>query len=135
MKGRAITAQDVKYSFDACPLPEAQVQEYVYGNIASVTAVDDYTIRIKLRQPNLFFPSDVDSLNSMVVPKGIYEWAGGDMKEATKARGGGPWMLDEYKPNSVTKFKANEAYRKVFGVPADRLDLVIIASGPPHLQA
>jgi len=136
MKGRPITAQDVKYSFDHALLPTSQVQEYVYGNIASVTAVDDGSLTIKLKQPNLFFPSDVDSLNSMILPKGIYEWAGGDIKGADKVRGGGPWMLEEYRANSVIRFTANETYRKVFGVPYfDRLNMAIIATGAPRLQA
>ncbi|MFA7248131.1 MAG: ABC transporter substrate-binding protein [Dehalococcoidia bacterium] len=136
MKGRPITAQDVKYAFDACMSPTAQVQEYVFGNIASTTAVDDGQFQIKLKQPNLFFPSDIDSLNTMIVPKGIYEWAGGTMKDPAKVRGGGPWLLEEYRAGSLVKMKPNEAYRKVFGVPyADNFNVAIVATGAPRLTA
>lgn len=118
MKGRPITAQDVKYSFDHALLPTSAVQSYVFGSIASVRAVDDYTIQFKLTQPNWDFANTLDAYNDIVLPQGLYEWAGADgIKDSNKARGGGPWMLEEYQPGSVIKWKPNEAYRKYFGVP------------------
>ena len=136
MKGAPITAQDVKYTFEHAKLATSQVQEYVFNNIKSITAIDDYTVQIKANYPNWRFAIDLDSYNTMIMPKGIYEWAGGDLKDPAKARGGGPWMVDDYQPGSVIRFKANEAYRKVFGVPyADRLNVAILATGAPRLQA
>ncbi len=136
MKGAPITAQDVKYAFEHAKLPTSQTQEYVFQNIKSVTAIDDYTVQIKANYPNWRFAIDLDSYNTIITPKGIYEWAGGDIKDPAKARGGGPWLLDDYQPGSVIKFKPNEAYRKVFGVPyADQLNVALLATGAPRLQA
>lgn len=136
MKGRVINADDVKYSFEHAMLPTSQVQTYVYDNLDSVTAIDAQTIRIKLKQPNFFFPSDIDSVSSLILPKGYYEWVGEDAKVATKARGGGPWILADYQPGSVIKYKPNETYRKMFGVPyADNMHIAILAGGAPKLQS
>ncbi len=136
MAGRAITAEDVKYTFDHALLPTSTVQTYVYDNMQSVAVIDAQTVQIKLKRANFFFPSDVDSISSIILPKGYFEWAGKDSKDATKARGGGPWILEEYQPGSVVRYKPNETYRKYFGVPyADKLHIAILASGGPKLQA
>ena len=137
MNGRPITAADVKYNFDHAKLPTSLVQEYVFNNIKSVTAVDDYTVQFKTNYPHWRWLMDLDSYNTGIIPKGVYEWTGPDgMKDPQKARGGGPWLLDSYAPGSVVRWKPNEAYRKVFGVPyADRLDVAILANGAPRLQA
>ena len=136
MSGRAITAEDVKYTFDHALLPTSTVQTYVYDNLASITVIDAQTVQLKLKRPNFFFPSDVDSISSLVLPKGYFEWAGKDSQEASKARGGGPWLLEEYKPGSVVKYKPNPTYQKYFGVPyADHLNIAILAGGAPKLQS
>ncbi|MFA7250133.1 MAG: ABC transporter substrate-binding protein [Dehalococcoidia bacterium] len=135
MKGRPITAQDVKYTFDHAKLPTSVVQEWVYNNIKSVTAIDDYTVQFKTNYPNWRWLGDLDCYNSGILPKGLYEWAGGTLGP-DKARSGGPWLLEDYKPGSVIIFKPNEAYRKVFGVPyVDRLNYAILAQGAPRLAA
>ena len=137
MNGRAITAQDVAYSIEKAKLPTAQVQEWVFNNIKSATAIDDYTVQFKLNYPHWRWAMDLDSYNTMIQPKGMYEWAGADgIKDWTKARGGGPWLLEDYKPGSVIRYVPNEAYRKVFGVPyADRVNVAVLAGGAPSVQA
>ncbi len=136
MKGREITAKDVVYNFKHYQLPSSQVQTWVANNIKSVTAIDDSSVQFKLNRPSWRWLGDLDSYNTAIQPEGLYEWAGGDVKEATKARGGGPWILDDYAAGSVARFKPNENYRKYFGVPyADRLNVAILATGAPRLQA
>jgi len=137
VKGRPVTAQDVKYSFDHAKLPTSQTQEYVFNNIKSVTAIDDYTLQIKANYPNWRFAIDLDSYNTQVLPKGIYEWAGADgLKGPDKGVGAGPWALEDYKPGSIIKWKPNESYRKVFGVPYfDHLNVAILSSGAPTDKA
>ena len=137
MNGAPITTADVQYTFEHAKLPTSVVQQYVFSNIKSVTAVDGQTVQFKLNAPQWLFPNDLDSYNTLIVPKGIYEWAGKDgLKSAEKTRGGGPWLLDDYQPGTVIRFKPNEAYRKVFGIPyVDRLIVPILASGAPQLQS
>ncbi len=135
MKGAPITAKDVKYSFDHAKLPSSLVQEYVFNNIKSVAAIDDHTVQFKTNYPHWRWLMDLDSYNTMVMPNGLHEWAGGTISPE-KARGGGPWIVEDYRPGSLIIFRPNEAYRKVFGVPyADRLNFAILASGAPRLQA
>ena len=136
MKGRPITAQDVAYNFKHAAQPTSQVQTWVFGNIKSATAIDDYSVQFKLNYPHWRWAGDLDSYNTDIQPQGLYEWAGGDVKDSTKARGGGPWILEDYQAGSVARFKPNEAYRKVFGVPyVDKLQVAILATGSPRLQA
>ncbi len=135
MKGRPITAQDVKYTFDHAKLPTSLVQEWVYNNIKSVTAIDDYTVQIKANYPNWRWLGDLDSYNTGILPKGLYEWAGGTITPE-KARSGGPWLVEDYRPSSVIVLKPNEAYRKVFGVPyVDRVNVSLLELAPARLQA
>ena len=135
--GRPMTAKDVAYSIKRAQLPTSQVQEWVFGNIKSATAIDDHTVQFKLNYPHWRWAMDLDSYNNMIVPEGVYEWAGADgLKEATKTRGGGPWIIEDFKPGSVVRLTANEAYRKVFGIPyADKMNQAILANGAPRLQA
>ncbi|MFA7248129.1 MAG: ABC transporter substrate-binding protein [Dehalococcoidia bacterium] len=136
MNGRPITAKDVVYNFKHYALPTSQVQTWVSNNIKSCTAIDDNTVQFKLNYPHWRWAGDLDSYNTMIQPEGLYEWAKGDVKEATKARGGGPWILDSYQAGSVARFIPNESYRKFFGVPyADKLNVAILATGSPRLQA
>lgn len=137
MKGAPITAADVQYTFEHSKLPTSQVQASVFSNIKSVTAISDSVVQFKLTQPQWTFTSDIDGFNTMILPNGIYEWAGKDgLKPAEKTRGAGPWMIDEYRPGTFVRYKPNEAYRKVFGTPyADRLDVPILTPGAPTLQA
>ena len=109
----------------------------MFDNIASATAVDARTVQIKLKAPNWDFANLMDSFNTMIVPKGIYDWTGPDgMKAAEKARGGGPWMLDEFRPGSAIFWKANLNYRKAFGTPyTDKMVVALLAGGAPQLQA
>ena len=135
MNGRPMTAQDVKYTFDHAKIPTSLVQEWVFNNIKSVTAIDDYTVQIKTNYPNWRWLGDLDSYNTGILPKGLYEWAGGPLGP-DKARNGGPWLVEEYRPNSVIVLKPNEAYRKVFGVPyVDRVNVALLETPPPRLQA
>ena len=135
MKGRPITAQDVKYTFDHAKLASSVVQEWVYNNIKSVTAVDDYTVQFKTNYPNWRWLGDLDSYNTGILPKGLYEWAGGTISP-DKARSGGPWIVEEYRPASLIVLKPNEAYRKVFGVPyVNQINYALLETAPPRLQA
>ena len=125
-----------KYTFDHAMRSDSVVQEWVYNNIKSVTAVDDYTVQFKTNYPHWRWLGDLDSYNTGILPKGLYEWAPGGKIGPDSTRSGGPWILDDYKPSSVIVFKPNEAYRKVFGVPyVDRLNYAILATGAPRLLA
>jgi len=137
MNGRAINAQDVAYTMAHAKRPESLVQEWVFNNIKSATAIDTNTVQFKLNYPHWRWAMDLDSYNTMILPEGIYEWAGtGGLKDPAKARGGGPWLVEEYRAHSVIRYIPNEAYRKVFGVPyMDRLNVLMLANGAPRLQA
>jgi len=136
MMGRPVTAKDVAYTITRAKAPDAVVQEWVFNNIKSATAIDDSTVQFKLNYPHWRWAFDLDSYNTKILPEGVYEWSGGDLKDATKARGGGPWTLEEYRPNSVMRYKPNENYRKVFGIPyADHLNVALILPGSPRVQA
>lgn len=137
MKGRPITAQDVAYTFAHAKTPAAVVQSYVFDPIDKVTAIDDKTVQFKLKTPNWLFLSSMNTYSTQLLPRGIYEWTGPGAWTADNARGGGAWIIDQYRPSSFVSYKPNPAYKKVFGVPyADKLMLTIYpGGGAPVLQA
>ena len=137
MKGKPITAQDVAYTFAHAKTPDALVQSYVFDPIASTTAVDDYTVQIKLKSPNFLFLTGMNTYSTQLLPKGIYDWTGPGPWSSDKSRGGGPWILDDYQPGSFVSYKQNPAYKKVFGVPyADKMILkILVGSSALALQA
>lgn len=136
MNGQAMTAQDVQYTFDHAKLPTSTVEARIIDRIKSVAALDDYTVQLKLNAPHWRWAPDLDGLNICILPRGYFEWAGKDSTSSEKARGGGPWILEEHRPDQVSRYRANENYRKVFGVPyVDEVVVNMLASGAPQLQA
>lgn len=137
MNGRAMTASDVAYTLNHAILPDSIVQTYVFDAVAGATAIDDRTVQVKLNYPYWLFPNLMDSYNSMILPDGIYDWAGPDgMKNADNSRGGGPWLLDRFEPGSRVLYKPNPSYQEFFGIPyADELSIKIQKGSGPIMQS
>ena len=137
MKGRPMTAHDVVYTFKHAKSPDAVVQTYPFDPIKTVTAIDDKTVQFKLSTPNWLFPNNMNTYSSQILPNGIYEWTGPGVWSSDKARGGGPWILDQYQPGSFVSWKPNPAFKKVFGIPyADRyIEKILVGSSALTLQA
>jgi peptide/nickel transport system substrate-binding protein len=115
--GQEMTAKDVKYSFDTALSPPAPGIEVAFlGNIASVEAVDDYTVTITMSKPDPTIPGVLAwSRYTPIVPEGI----GDQINWLSEGIGTGPYRLVEYVSNDRVVYTCNEDYWKP-GVPCIR---------------
>ncbi len=112
VNGRAITTDDIKYSWGRMTDPKNT-------NAAQVSFVDrvEYpdasTVKFVLKTPNAAFYDVLSDANLFwIMPKE----ADGGFDPATKAIGSGPWMLDSYTPSTKFVFKKNPEWH-VKGFP------------------
>lgn len=104
--GKELDADDVKYSLELqkTPPPPGAVTSF-YPKIASVAAVDKYTVRVTMSEPDATMLGYLAwGRYSAIIPKGLYDRA--DLR--THADGTGPFKLEEYIPNDhtrLTRFK------------------------------
>ena len=67
--GTALTAKDVVFSLNRAKGPNAQVKSLL-ASVDSITAVDNLTVHVKTKGPNLIFPNNLTNLFIM-----SEEWA------------------------------------------------------------
>lgn len=104
-EGNEITAED--YAWSAMEMKEAGNYEKLSSYLDSVTAVDDYTVEIKLSDNPLGTIEYV--LNIVpVISKKAYEESGNKM--ATKPITTGPYRVEELVPGSTLTLVKNENY-------------------------
>ncbi len=115
--GQEMTAADVKYSFETAIDPPAPgIKGAFLANIASVEAVDDYTVEITMSKPDPTIPGVVAwARYTPIVPAGI----GDEINWLSEGIGTGPFRLVEYVSNDRVVYTCNEDYWKP-GVPCIR---------------
>lgn len=115
--GQEMTAEDVKYSFETALSPPAPgIQVAFLGNIASVEAVDDYTVTITMSKPDPTLPGVLAwARYTPIVPAGI----GDQINWLSEGIGTGPYQLVEYVANDRVVYTCFEDYWKP-GVPCIR---------------
>jgi len=114
VNGREFTAQDVQYSFDRTlgtgsgftePNP---FRAGSYGAVASITATDQYTVQIKLKQPGVVGLYQVLTGNLGFVPP---EWdQQADPSDWKSAVGTGAWMLTDFQVGTSATYSKNPNY-------------------------
>jgi len=136
--GRAMTASDVKYSFERALLPGSRSPlTWVFGfiagadalmggeadSLAGVTVVDPRTIEIRLEQPFAPFLSLLAMPATHIVPREEIESRGEEFSEAPV--GTGPWVFESWAHDDVIRLSANPRYH--LGRPAmDGIEIRII---------
>ncbi len=108
--GSPVTPADVKWSYEHYHGASAQV---LHDKTASVTIVDDRTIRFDFKVPFLDFPMLMGTANACgaawVVPAKYYEKVGPD-GFVQKPIGAGPYKLVSQEPGTKLEFEAFEDY-------------------------
>jgi peptide/nickel transport system substrate-binding protein len=100
--GQSISAEDVKYSFEA-PVAEETPNGWRFEMIESVGTPDDRTVRFDLRYP---YPAFEHSLTMEIVPKSVRE--SGSEQFATNPVGSGPFEVRQFtaeKKATVTRWE------------------------------
>jgi len=133
--GRAMTAEDVKYSFERILTPDAGMlgnsASYV-GNIDTVEAVDDYTVKITLKSITAPFLSNLSSGYCSIVCKEVVE-ANGDLLRADG--GTGPYTLGEWVPDNMVSVHRFDGYF-VEGEPVfDTIEFYVMTDSSARLAA
>ena len=117
-----VNASAVNLVYDAQKAPTASVE--------SVTAPDDKTIVVKLRQPDgalLTLLAGWDQL--YIMPRE----SDGGFDPKNEVRGYGPWLLDEYVPSSHATWRKNPDYY-VKGRPfPDKLERPLVSDNASRL--
>ncbi len=106
-QGREVTADDVVYSVERF-LDVSTA--FTLGNIASVEAVDRYTVRITTAEPDPFLIPDSNRLARVyIVPREAVEHFG-EEGFARNPIGSGPFKLTSFVPDQSLRFVRNEDY-------------------------
>ena len=114
--GDPVTAEDVKYSFEA-PVDEETENAAEVSQIEGVTVEDETTVRFVLAFP--FGPFRHTLASRSIVPKSVRE----NDKEGFRFNpvGSGPFVFDEFQEGQLTRITRNEDY---WGEPTANLDAV-----------
>jgi peptide/nickel transport system substrate-binding protein len=109
--GAEMTAEDVKYSYDYLRDPDnGSPGAGDYSTIESIDVVDRYTVRFHLSQANAAMLMTVTNKYGGIVPKGYFDAEDASAKMNEVSVGTGPFILDEFKPNSYLRLKRNPDY-------------------------
>lgn len=126
--GRAVTAQDVKASFDR--FMKVSVNRAVFDNsldptapVKSVEAVDDKTVAINLAFPYAPFDSLIAQAGyiSILPVEAGTQW---DLKNTL--RGSGAWRLENYQASSRYEFVKNKDWYDADKIKLDGMNFVIL---------
>ena len=129
--GSAFTADDVIYTFQriANPKNAANQQRLVTRliDVAGMRKLDPLTVRIPLKQPNVFLPFFLDDDSFSIVKSG---WVNSDPPNGT-----GPFKFGSWKPGQYSLFPRNPHYRQ-HGLPyLDTLELLSIPDPTARFDA
>ncbi|SDX43167.1 ABC transporter substrate-binding protein [Litoreibacter albidus] len=102
--GNAFTAADVVYTVNKA---RESIRPDLVANVASVTAVDDYTVEIKTPKPYAVLPND---LAELLILDEEYTTATGDEKMDLMPMGTGPYKLGEWIKEEKLTLTANDGY-------------------------
>jgi peptide/nickel transport system substrate-binding protein len=134
VNGRELTADDVKYTYDRFLSVKGNPNKPVLDSIESIDAVDKYTVRFRLREPNAWFLDMLASTSTWIVARECVEKFG-DLKKVDSVVGTGPWMLERWEPNVRITYVRHPGYF-VPGLPyADGVEMLIDKDPSSRLAA
>ncbi|MCF6316611.1 MAG: peptide ABC transporter substrate-binding protein, partial [Marinosulfonomonas sp.] len=115
--GTALTAADVKFTWEYCTNPDGGCANSNYfEDVVSVEAVDDLTavVTFGVAKPFPYGPF-VGGNTPIIQMEQFKDCVGAKAQECTTENfnpiGTGPFVVDDFRPNDVITFKANENYR------------------------
>ncbi len=128
---RAMTAEDVVFSWNRLtgklPGTTPSVRAEDIQMVESVTAVDQYTVAFRLKNPYPFF------LQKLADPKVFFlmpKETGTAFNPAEKVVGSGPWVLQEFVPGRLARFKRHPSWH--LGPERPYIDEVVINVVPEY---
>jgi peptide/nickel transport system substrate-binding protein len=124
VNGRELTADDVKYAYERFLTVTGNPNTPVLASVDKIEALDRYTVKFALKEPNAWFLDMLASTSTWIIAKECVEKFG-DLKKVESVVGTGPWMLERWEPNVRISYVRNPHYF-VQGLPyADAVDMII----------
>jgi peptide/nickel transport system substrate-binding protein len=115
--GTPVTSADAVFTWEYCTHPEGGcAQSSYFDGVESVEAVDERTVTVHFAAPKPFpYTAFVGSESPIIQAAQFAECLGAAAPECTEANfnpiGTGPFVVEEFRPNDVITFVANENYR------------------------
>ncbi|MEU6892784.1 ABC transporter substrate-binding protein [Streptomyces sp. NPDC046557] len=107
--GRAVTADDVKFSFDRIKAIKAeQGPASLFDTLESVKASGN-TVTFNLSAPDATFPFKIATGAASIVDKDVYPAKA--LRQGTKVDGSGPFTLTGYEAGASADLKPNPTYK------------------------
>jgi peptide/nickel transport system substrate-binding protein len=107
--GQALTAKDVKFSFDRLRGINADTGlAYLFSSLDTVAASNDTTVVFTLKQHDSTWPFLLSTAAAVIVPSGAYSATA--LQTPDKIVGSGPYRLVSYKPNQQAVYAPNPLY-------------------------
>jgi peptide/nickel transport system substrate-binding protein len=131
--GRALVAADVKYTFErlvdkATASPNASV----LVSVDTITAPDDSTVVITLKQADASFLTNLTSPAAVIINKDAVD-KNGDLTKP--ADGTGPFMFKEYVPNTRVVLERNPDYYEAGKPYVDGIEMTIASDDTSRTAA
>ncbi len=108
--GRELTTDDVKYTFDRFLTIKGNANRHMMASLAKVDAVDKYTLKFTLSQPNAFFLDFLSNPMALCIVAQDAVEKFGDLKKPEAVIGTGPWMLEGHESKVRTRWVRNPDY-------------------------
>ncbi|MDJ0536336.1 MAG: peptide ABC transporter substrate-binding protein [Xenococcaceae cyanobacterium MO_207.B15] len=126
--GTPFTAADVVFTYEYVVNPQvAAVSKGNYDVVASVEAIDDYTVKVNFRDVNPAWYLIFVGAQGMILPKHIYQsYNGENAREAPanlKPIGTGPYQVVEFKPGDTVIYEPNPEFREADTLGFERVEL------------
>ncbi|MGL4611747.1 MAG: ABC transporter substrate-binding protein [Trueperaceae bacterium] len=137
--GRDITAEDVAFSLERILSPDTTSfasntffiieggEDFFSGKadaISGLNVIDDYTLKIKLKQVSYTFPNLLSISATAIVPKQEVLDAG-DQWGTSVLIGSGPFMLKEFLPGDKIVYERNPNYYKEGQPYLDGIEIIL----------
>ena len=121
--GTALTANDAVFTWKYCTDPAGGCAQLSYfEGVSNIEAVDDRTVKITFDAPKPFPYTALVGMQSPIIQAAQFADCTGEKAPTCtdanfKPIGTGPFKVDEFKPNDVIQYSANENFREA-GKPA-----------------
>src|SRR3989454_12715603 len=124
VNGRELTAEDVTYTYERFLSITGNPNKPVLEYIDRIEAVDQYTVKFTLTEPNAWFLDLLASTSTWIIARECVKKFG-DLKKVESVVGTGPWMLERWEPNVKLVYVRNPNYF-LPGLPyADGVEVII----------
>jgi peptide/nickel transport system substrate-binding protein len=132
--GRGLTSADVKYTYERIIDPNtASIAQSFFAPIDHVDAPDPYTVVVVLKAANTPFLVNTSSTWAGIVAKEVVDANNGDLNKVDA--GSGPFMLQEWTPDTQTVLVRNPNYYVPGQPAADKITFLIMPDENARIAA